>query len=209
MEMDQQVNDENQGQIRNLESEIKRLEKELQKTREKAQSTEKLKSTFLANMSHAVRTPMNAIIGFSELIGMEGVTPVKKQEFIRIVNEKGHQLLSLIDDIIEISKIESGKLELSYTQVNIDEFLNEIFATTLQKKIKADKEQVEIILEKNSQEDFGLIQTDPGRLQQIINNILSFSLCNTSKGYVRFGYNIKDAKTIEFFISDTGIGLNK
>ena len=209
MEMDQQVNDENQGQIRNLESEIKRLEKELQKTREKAQSTEKLKSTFLANMSHAVRTPMNAIIGFSELIGMEGVTPVKKQEFIRIVNEKGHQLLSLIDDIIEISKIESGKLELSYTQVNIDEFLNEIFSSTLHKKIKADKEQVEIILEKNSQEDFGLIQTDPGRLQQIINNILSFSLCNTSKGYVRFGYNIKDAKTIEFFISDTGIGLNK
>lgn len=209
METSQQVNEDNPGQIRYLESEVKRLEKELQKTREKAQNSEKLKSTFLANMSHAVRTPMNAIIGFSELIGMEGVSPSKKHEFIRIVNEKGHQLLSLIDDIIEISKIESGKLALSYTQVNIDEFLNEIFSTTLQKKIKAGKEQVDIILEKNSQEEFGVIQTDPGRLQQIINNILAFSLSNTSKGYIKFGYSIKDAKTIEFFITDTGIGLNK
>ena len=209
MGIDQQINDENQEQARYFESEVKRLEKELQKAREKAQSTEKLKSTFLANMSHAVRTPMNAIIGFSELIGMEGVSTAKKQEFIKIVNEKGHQLLSLIDDIIEISKIETGKFELSYTQVNIDEFLNEIFSTILQKKIKAGKDQVELILEKNSQEEFGMIQTDPGRLQQIINNILAFSISNTSKGHIRFGYSIKDAKTIEFFIADTGIGLNK
>ena len=71
--MDQQVNDDSQQRLHDLESEIKRLEKELQKTREKAQNSERLKSTFLANMSHAVRTPMNAIIGFSELIGMEGI----------------------------------------------------------------------------------------------------------------------------------------
>jgi CheY-like chemotaxis protein/nitrogen-specific signal transduction histidine kinase len=209
MGIDQTFNDDNQAQLRNLESEVKRLEKELQKAREKAQSSERLKSTFLANMSHAVRTPMNAIIGFSELIGIENISPSKKQEFIKIINEKGHQLLTLIDDIIEISKIESGKLELSYTQINIDEFLNEIFSATLQKKIKAGKELVELVLEKNSQEEFGLIKVDPGRLQQIINNILAFSMSNTSKGHIKFGYSIKDAKTIEFFIADTGIGLNK
>jgi len=209
MGMEQQVNDDNQAQVRYLESEIKRLERELLKAKDKALSSEKLKSTLLSNMSHAVRTPMNAIIGFSELIGMEGVTTQKKQEFIKIINEKGHQLLALIDDIIEISKIESGKLELSYTQINIDEFLNEIFSSVLQKKIKVGKDQVELILEKNSQEEFGLIQSDPGRLQQIINNILAFSLYNTSKGHIKFGYQIKDAKTIEFFVNDTGIGLNK
>jgi Signal transduction histidine kinase len=209
MGIDQTINEENPGQGRNWEAEIKRLEKELQKAKEKALSSERLKSAFLANMSHAVRTPMNAIIGFSELVGIEGVSSAKKSEYVKIINEKGHQLLTLIDDIIEISKIESGKLDLNYTQVNIDEFLNEIFSIFLQRKIKVGKELVEIILEKNSLEEFGMIQTDSGRLQQIINNILSFSLSNTSKGYIKFGYNIKDAKIIEFFITDTGIGLNK
>ena len=194
---------------RDLESENKKLEKELQKTREKVISSEKFKSAFLANMSHAVRTPMNAIIGFSELIGMEGISDQKKLEFTRIINEKGHQLLSFIDDIIEISKLESGKLELSYSQINLDDFLNEVFATTLQKKLKSGKELVELILEKNPLEEYGLISIDPGRLQQILNNLLIFSLRNTSKGTVKFGYNIKDAKVVEFFVQDTGKGLIK
>jgi CheY-like chemotaxis protein len=209
MSIDQLNKDDNQQQLRNLESEIKRLEKELLKTREKANNSEKIKSVFLTNMSHAVRTPMNAIIGFSELIGMEGISPKKKQEFTKIINEKGHQLLSLIDDIIEISKIEAGKIELNYTQIDIDEFFNEIFSTSLLKKIKAGKELLELVLEKNSQDEFGSIQTDPGRLQQIINNILTFCINNTSKGVIRFGYNIKDSKTIEFFVQDSGPGLSK
>ena len=194
---------------RDLESENKKLEKELQKTREKVISSEKFKSAFLANMSHAVRTPMNAIIGFSELIGMEGISEHKKIEYTKIVNEKGHQLLSLIDDIIEISKLESGKLEFNYSQINLDDFLNEIFASTLQKKLKSGKEQVDIVLEKNSMEEYGSIFTDPGRLQQILNNILAFSLLNTGKGTVKFGYSIKDTKVVEFFVQDTGLGLVK
>jgi len=194
---------------RDLESENKKLEKELQKTREKVVSSEKFKSAFLANMSHAVRTPMNAIIGFSELIGIEGISGHKKLEYTKIINEKGHQLLSLIDDIIEISKLESGKLEFSYSPINLDDFLNEIFAATLQKKLKSGKDLVELILEKNPIEEYGSISTDPGRLQQILNNILAFSLLNTSKGTVKFGYNIKDAKVVEFFVMDTGLGLFK
>ncbi len=201
--------DELQQKNRDLESEIKRLEKELLKTRDKANSSEKFKSAFLANMSHSVRTPMNAIIGFSELIGMEGISGLKKLEYTKIINEKGHQLLSLIDDIIEISKLETGKLELNYSTINLDDFLNEIFATTLQKKLKSGKDSVELILEKNPLEEYGAISTDSGRLQQILNNILSFSLLNTSKGSVKFGYNIKDGKTVEFFVIDTGSGLNK
>jgi CheY-like chemotaxis protein/nitrogen-specific signal transduction histidine kinase len=206
--IDQILDNDNQQRFRELESEIKRLERELQKTRDRAQDFEKIRSTFLANMSHAVRTPMNAIIGFSELIGMDTVSQEKKKEYTRIINEKGHQLLSLIDDFIEISKIESGRTELSYTQFNIDEFLNEIFSVVLQKKLRTGKDQVELVLERNSHEEFGLIQTDPGRLQQILNNILAFSINNTNKGRIRFGYNIKDAK-IEFFVADTGIGLSK
>jgi signal transduction histidine kinase/CheY-like chemotaxis protein len=191
------------------DTELKKIERELQRTKEKALSSDRLKSAFLANMSHAIRTPMNAIIGFSELIGMENISPKRKEEYIQIIKEKGHQLLSLIDDIIEISKIESGKLNINYTDINLDEFLNEIYSIILQKKIKAGKDQVELILQKNPQEFTGLLQTDPGRLQEILNNLLSFSIQNTLKGNIEFGYEQLDPKTIEFFIHDTGIGLNK
>jgi len=208
--MNEQVPDNDLQQlILNLETENKKLEKELHKTREIALRSDKLKSAFLANMSHAIRTPMNAIIGFSELIGMDSVKSITKLEYSRIINEKGQQLLSLIDDLIEISRIESGKLELSYTPINLDEFMNEIFSSILQKKLKAGKDQVDLIVEKNSQEGFGQIQSDPGRIQQILNNILVFSIRNTSKGSIKFGYTIKDPKTIEFYVVDSGIGLNK
>jgi len=188
---------------------LKRLEKELQKTKEKAQSSDKLKTAFLANMSHTIRTPMNAIIGFSELIAMEHVTAKRKEEYIKIINEKGHQLLTIIDDLIEISKIEAGKFAISYSQINLDELLNEIFSHTFQQKIKAGKDQVELILQKIPGEESLTIQTDPGRLQQIFNNILKFAINNTLKGTIEFGYTLKEPKLVEFYIKDTGIGLSK
>lgn len=199
----------NSLKARTEDSEIKKLEKELQKTKEKAQSSDRLKSAFLANMSHSVRTPMNAIIGFSELIAMETISPKRKQEYIKIINEKGHQLLSFIDDIIEISKIESGKLTINYSDINLDEFLNEIYSQALQKKIKAGKDQVDLVLRKSPHELTGTVQTDPGRLQEVFNNLLTFAFLNTQKGSVEFGYNQIDPKTLEFFIKDTSIGLNK
>jgi signal transduction histidine kinase len=199
----------NELKTKSEEIDIKRLEKELQKTKEKAQSSDKLKSAFLANMSHSIRTPMNAIIGFSELIAMESVSPKRKEEYIRIINEKGHQLLTLIDDIIEISKIEAARFELNYTTFNLDEFLDEIFSITFQRKIKAGKDQVELILQKKPIDEPILIQTDPGRLQEIFFNILGFNIQNTLKGEIEFGYTLKDSKTVEFYIRDTGIGLNK
>jgi signal transduction histidine kinase len=199
----------NNYKISSSELDVKKLEKELQKSKEKIQSSEKLKSAFLANMSHAVRTPMNAIIGFSELIAMENISPKRKDEYTKIINEKGHQLLTLIDDIIEISKIEAGRLEINYSPVDLDEFLNEIFSITFQKKIKAGRDQVELILQKNPTTEPIYIQTDSGRLQQIFNNILGFCMQNTLKGSIEFGYYLKDAKSLEFYIKDTGQGLNK
>jgi CheY-like chemotaxis protein len=87
--------------------------------------------------------------------------------------------------------------------------MNEIYSSTFHKKNKAGKDQIELTLERNSQDEIGQIQTDPGRIQQIFNNILAFSIRNTNKGTIKFGYNIKDPKTIEFFVIDTGIGLSK
>jgi CheY-like chemotaxis protein len=192
-----------------LETENKKLEREIFKLKEKLQESEKNKGAFLANMSHAIRTPMNAIIGFSELISMETIGTDKKAEYVKIINEKGNQLLTLIDDIIEITKIEGRKLEFNYTSVNLDDFLNEVYSSVIQKKLKLGKENLELILEKNSLEDFSQINTDSGRLQQILNNILFFSIRNTTRGSITFGYSIKEQKYIEFFIKDTSVGFTK
>jgi CheY-like chemotaxis protein/nitrogen-specific signal transduction histidine kinase len=200
---------DDQQRFRELEQENKRLEKELLKMREKVQSTEKGKVNFLSNMSHSIRTPMNAIIGFSELISMDTISLSKKKEYTKIINDKGIQLLGLIDDIIEISKIDSGKFELNFSSFSLDDFLNDIYLSILHKKLKDGKENIEFVLEKHSQDEFHQIQTDSGRLQQILNNLLSYAIHATSKGKVHFGYSIKENKYIEFFVKDTSHGLNK
>ncbi|NJK97732.1 MAG: PAS domain S-box protein, partial [Bacteroidales bacterium] len=173
---------------------IKKLEKELTKSRVKLQKSEQFKSVFLANMSHEIRTPMNAIIGFSELINMEGISADKRKDYSKIINQRGQQLLTLIDDIIETTKIESGRITLDYTWIELDEFMNDLFSMVLQKKIKEGKDSIELILEKQEAQNSNQIYTDPGRLHQIFTNLLFYVLKNTSKGNVVFGYSKPDDK---------------
>lgn len=187
---------------------IKKLEKELTKSRVKLQKSEQFKSVFLANMSHEIRTPMNAIIGFSELINMEGISIEKRKDYSKIINQRGQQLLTLIDDIIETTKIESGRISLDYTWIDLDEFMNDLFSMVLQKKIKEGKDSIELILEKQESGANYQIYTDTGRLHQIFTNLLFYVLKNTSKGNVVFGYNRIDNKEIEFYIQNSGTFLN-
>lgn len=140
---------------------VKKLEKELTKSRVKLQKSEQFKSIFLANMSHEIRTPMNAIIGFSELINIEGISPEKRKDYSRIINQKGQQLLTLIDDIIETTKIEAGRVTLDYNWIELDEFMNDIFSTVLQKKIKEGRDNIELILQKQENDDHLQFYTDP------------------------------------------------
>jgi PAS domain S-box-containing protein len=187
---------------------IKKLEKELTKSRVKLQKSEQFKSVFLANMSHEIRTPMNAIIGFSELINMEGISIEKRKDYSKIINQRGQQLLTLIDDIIETTKIESGRISLDYTWIDLDEFMNDLFSMVLQKKIKEGKDSIELVLEKQDSGSNYQIYTDTGRLHQIFTNLLFYVLKNTSKGNVVFGYKRIDDKEIEFYIQNSGTFLN-
>jgi len=189
---------------------VKKLEKELTKSRVKLQKSEQFKSIFLANMSHEIRTPMNAIIGFSELINMEGISAEKRKDYSKIINQRGQQLLTLIDDIIETTKIEAGRVSIDYTWIELDEFMNDIFSTVLQKKIKEGKDNIELILKKQEPHNGSHFQfyTDPGRLHQIFLNLIFYTLKNTTKGSVIFGYQLCEDKFIEFFIQDTGTILS-
>lgn len=188
---------------------MKKLEKELTKSRVKLQKSEQFKSTFLANMSHEIRTPMNAIIGFSELINMEGISAEKRKDYSKIINQRGQQLLTLIDDIIETTKIESGRITLDYSWIELDEFLNDLYSMIFQQKIKEGKDNIEIILRKHQENTSGFqIYTDSGRLHQIFINLLQYIIKNTTKGNISFGYNQIDDKEIEFYIQNSGTFYN-
>jgi PAS domain S-box-containing protein len=188
-------------------SSIKKLEKELTKSRVKLQKSEQFKSVFLANMSHEIRTPMNAIIGFSELINMEGISADKRKDYSRIINQRGQQLLTLIDDIIETTKIEAGRITLDFTWIELDEFMNDLFSMIFQQKVKDGKDNIEIVLQKQENALGFLMFTDPGRLHQIFINLLQYFLRTSIKGNISFGYNLHE-KEIEFYIYNSSTFFN-
>jgi PAS domain S-box-containing protein len=197
-----------------LEDLVLKRTNELEKAKEKAEESDKLKSAFLANMSHEIRTPMNAIIAFSNLIIGEDSDKSEKQEFAEIINNSCETLLNLVDDIIDISKIEVGQLDIEHKNCNVSKILKEIYdINTTQNTVQPN---VNFIL--NIPPEFSDISmhTDPRRLHQILSNLVSNALKFTDKGKVEFGYYINDEnnnsdteKKIVFFIKDTGIGIKE
>ncbi len=168
----------------------------------KADEANRLKSAFLANMSHEIRTPLNAIVGFSNLL-MESDDPEEKQEFAHIISTNNELLLQLINDIIDMAKIESGSLDYVYTQTDINELMEEIES---QMKLKNKSEEVTVLFDHKLPQC--VIYTDRNRLMQVMINFLTNALKFTFKGTVTFGYTLDEAgKKIRFYVKDTGIGI--
>ena len=168
----------------------------------KADEANRLKSAFLANMSHEIRTPLNAIVGFSNLL-MESDDPEEKQEFAHIISTNNELLLQLINDIIDMAKIESGSLDYVYTQTDINELMEEIES---QMKLKNKSEVVTVLFDHKLPQC--VIYTDRNRLMQVMINFLTNALKFTFKGTVTFGYTLDEAgKKIRFYVKDTGIGI--
>lgn len=196
------------GVIKDI-TDCKKNIKELKKAKEKAENSDKLKTSFLSNMSHDLRTPMNAIIGYSELLNLANSNPPKRKEYSKIIKQKGLQLLTLIDDIIEVSKFETGVSEISKTNFNIHELLAEIKNNFIDKKVELGKDNVDLRLALPMDMTNQNIFTDPGRLQQVIGNLIENALKYTEKGYVEFGYEIHEEGKLQFYVKDTGKGISK
>ena len=190
-------------------TDLKKANKELTRAKEKAEESDKLKTAFLANMSHDLRTPMNAIIGYSELLNLANTNPQNRKEYSRIIKQKGLQLLTLIDDVIEISRFETGAHIISNTEFNLHELLNEVKDIFQDKKPDLGRENVELKLVLPFDKMEYMIYTDPGRLQQVLGNLINNGLKFTDKGYVEFGYELEDKDRIVFYVKDTGRGLSK
>ncbi len=187
-------------------TERKHNELALRKAKDEAEESDRLKSAFLANMSHEIRTPMNSIIGFSELLKSPNVSFEKRNKYLDIVSSNGKMLLNLIDDIIDISKIEAGQLKIRYVECNINAVLTELFSSFDERRKKGGYE-FDLRLKKGSPDMNFSIRTDPFRFRQIFANLLGNAYKFTEEGFIEFGYSIKENNILQFYVRDTGIGI--
>lgn len=192
-------------------TEKKKVEQELIIAKEKAEESDKLKSAFLANMSHEIRTPLNAIMGFSDLLTKEEIPEHKKPEFAKIIKNSGEQLLKIIGDIIDISKIEAGQLDIKKEWFDVNTVMSENIRKHQGASIVREK-NILIKLNLPRHQNECLINTDKGRFIQILDNLISNSIKFTKNGIIEIGYNIaEDEKKgkVLFYIKDTGIGIHE
>ena len=195
-----------------LEQLVKERTIDLEIAKEKAEESDKLKSAFLANMSHEIRTPMNAIIGFSNLLNDNELLRADKDELISHIIHNSSTLLHLIDDIIDIAKIEAGQLEINKKNCQINKILNELFETYSEKKKLLHTKDIELVFKPGIENINFTTFTDPIRIQQILTNLIDNALKFTEEGKIEIGYTIKEKNKdsfLQFFVKDTGIGLSK
>ncbi len=184
-----------------------KADEELKAAKEKAEESDRLKSAFLSNMSHEIRTPLNGIIGFSTMLNEEKISPAKRMEYKDFIQRAANQLLNIINDLIDISKIESGQLSLHKKNVHIDQLLNELFEYYQEELKKNEKEHLELILQTPKGSKGYQIVSDEVRLRQVLINLLINALKFTEKGKIEFGYELLSDTTLKFFVKDTGIGI--
>ena len=183
----------------------KNVEKELIISKERAEESDRLKLAFLANMSHEIRTPMNGILGFTELLKAPQLSGEEQQEFIKIIEESGKRMLNIINDIISISKLESGKIEVSLTETNIKEQIEYIHTFF---KPEAKQKGIQLLISKELAFKDNFIKTDREKVYAVLTNLVKNALKFTNEGSIEFGCE-KKGDSLEFFIKDTGMGISK
>lgn len=188
-------------------TQIKETTQKWESAKNQAEQADNLKSAFLANLSHEIKTPMNAIMGFSELLNDESVSEEDRKEFIDHIRNSGTNLIQLIDDIIDVSKLDAGDLPIKKDPVHLSKMMTELFARFNELMREDGKAEIDLILDGSGLEEDLIILGDADRIRQVLGNLLSNAIKFTKKGSIRFGYK-KDLKAnLQFYVKDTGIGI--
>jgi len=186
-------------------TEAKKTSSELIIAKEKAEESDKLKSAFLANMSHEIRTPMNGILGFAELLKEPGLTGNEQQKYIGIIEKSGNRMLNIINDIVDISKIEAGLMDVNLNESNINEQIEYIYTFF---KPEVEGKGMQLSYKNGLVSKESIIKTDREKIFAILTNLVKNAIKYSKEGTIEFGY-IKKDETLEFYVKDTGIGIPK
>ena len=186
----------------------KQIDNELVKAKIAAEESDRLKSAFLANMSHEVRTPLNGILGVAQVMLKSQALDPEIRNDVKMIVESGGSLLSLIEDIMDVSKIEAGQLQIKYKAFLLNDLIDQLYSLFLSHPLYLQKNEGEkkIKLQYDKPDENVTIISDPDRLKQIFINLIGNALKFTQEGFVHYGYTIKNKKII-FFVQDSGIGI--
>ena len=182
---------------------------ELIVAKEHAEESDRLKSAFLANMSHEIRTPMNGILGFADLLKQADLSGEEQQEYIKIIEKSGARMLNIINDIVNISKIEAGQMEVYLSKSNINEQINFIYTFF---KPEIEKKGIQFLVKKSLPDEKANITTDREKIFAILTNLIKNAIKFTTDGTIEFGYEIVSMiheSLIQFYVKDTGMGIPK
>lgn len=202
------------GMVQDI-TESKKTEGRLLNALKKAEESDHLKSAFLANMSHEIRTPMNGILGFSELLKEPGRTWEERQEYIDIIELSGKRMLTTLGDIIDISRIEAGQMDISISDVSINKQIKFLYAFF---NPEAEQKGIHLSVKTDLSNDASIVKIDLEKFNSILTNLIKNAIKYTKKGSIEFGYNLNKSKSknqknkkvseLEFFVKDTGIGIS-
>lgn len=184
----------------------KGTELKLKEAKNMAEEADKLKTSFLKNLSHEIRTPMNAIIGFSNLLTDPDLSISEKDSFIEHINHSCNNLLTLINDILDISKIESSQLEVYKSKFGVNKLIKEVYLHANDKLVNTTGSDVKVLISQGSKKEF-LIESDQGKIQRVLFFLVDNAIKYTEKGHVEIGYKCLPKNQILFYVKDTGIGI--